>query len=73
MGSRERPKPPLVPPRKVEDALERDSSHSWAGGSRPPPSALWARRAIMKSAELVGEIPEQNEKQLGRYEEGQRA
>lgn len=27
----------------------------------------------MKSAELVGQIPEQNEKQSNHYEEGQRA
>lgn len=54
VDSTERPKPPLVPAQKIEGALERDISHSWAGECRLPPPTLWAMRTIMKSADLVG-------------------
>lgn len=40
VGSTERPKPPLVPLQKVEGALERDISHSWAGEHWLPPPRL---------------------------------
>lgn len=48
----------------------REVSRAWAAGSLPHAVAV---RTVMKSAGLVGAIPEQNEKQSGHYKEGQGA
>jgi len=66
--NREAPNYHLFLYRKVESALERDEPSLGLENGGPSPT-LRAGRPIMKSAGLVGEIPEQNEKRFVHYEE----